>query len=209
MARNLHAVIWTRLTGQPEKMGDLVLTAEQAGFTYNADYLASAQPGFCLLGDGAIWGDDSVIYPISERIPVFPRLLSLIPGNNPRNRALIYQLLLLLGLGYFFFVIISNTVANMEARGIKSGFGFLSGTAGFDILMSLIPYDATHTYGKTFVVGLLNTILVSIIGIFLSTIIGFLVGVANFSGNWLVRRPEKCWKVIPAACVTSAKDTRG
>lgn len=108
--------------------------------------------------------------------------------NNPANRALIYQALLMFGLGYFFYVIISNTLANMEARGIKSGFDFLWGTAGFDILMSLVDYDATHTYGKTFIVGLLNTILVSIIGIMLSTIIGFIMGVAHFSHNWLIRK---------------------
>ena len=108
--------------------------------------------------------------------------------NNPKNRALIYQFLLLLGLGFFFYTIVSNALANMEARGIKSGFGFLFTTSGFDILMSLIDYDATHTYGKTFIVGLLNTILVSIIGIILSTIVGFLVGVSYFSHNWLLKR---------------------
>lgn len=108
--------------------------------------------------------------------------------NNPANRAMIYQLLLVAGLGYFFYIIVSNTMANMEARGIKSGFDFLWGTAGFDILMSLIPYDATQTYGKTFVVGLLNTILVSIIGIILATIFGFVMGVAYFSHNWLIRK---------------------
>jgi serine/threonine-protein kinase HipA len=85
MARNQHAVIWTRLSGQAEKMGDLVLSADRAAFTYTRDYLASGQPGFCLLGDGRFWGEDTVSYPVSERIPVFPRLLSLIPGNNPRN----------------------------------------------------------------------------------------------------------------------------
>ncbi|MGD8672101.1 MAG: HipA domain-containing protein [Thiogranum sp.] len=85
MARNQHAVIWTRVSGQPEKMGDLLLSGDQAAFTYTRDYLSSERPGFCLLGDGRFWGDDSVNYPISERIPVFPRLLSLIPGNNPRN----------------------------------------------------------------------------------------------------------------------------
>ncbi len=69
----------------PEKMGNLVLAADQTAFTYTKDYLAFGLPGFCLLGDGAIWGTDTVTYPISERIPVFPRLLSLIPGNNPRN----------------------------------------------------------------------------------------------------------------------------
>lgn len=85
MARHQHAVIWTRISGAPEKMGDLVLSGDQASFTYSQGYLASARPGFCLLGDGAIWGSDTVTYPISERIPVFPRLLTLIPGNNPRN----------------------------------------------------------------------------------------------------------------------------
>ena len=108
--------------------------------------------------------------------------------NNPRNRSLIYQLLLLIGLAYFFYGIVSNTLANMEARGIKSGYDFLSTTAGFDILMSLVPYDATHTYGRTFIVGLLNTILVSSIGIILSTIVGFLMGIAHFSHNWLIRK---------------------
>lgn len=85
MARNYHAVVWTRISGSPEKMGDLVLSQEAISFTYSKEYLATGLPGFCLLGDGAIWGEDTVSYPISERIPVFPRLLSLVPGNNPRN----------------------------------------------------------------------------------------------------------------------------
>ena len=108
--------------------------------------------------------------------------------NNPKNRAIIYQLLLFIGLGYFFYSIIDNTLVNMEERGIKSGFGFLTTTAGFDILMSLIPYDATYSYGHTFLVGLLNTILVSIIGIILATILGFIVGIAYFSQNWLIKK---------------------
>ena len=85
MARHQHAVIWTRLSGAPEKMGDLVLSENQASFTYTKEYASSGLPGFCLLGDSSIWKNDTVTYPISERIPVFPRLLSLIPGNNPRN----------------------------------------------------------------------------------------------------------------------------
>lgn len=85
MARVQHAVIWTRCSGAPEKMGDLALSAEHTTFTYTDDYHSSGRPGFCLLGDASIWGRDSVTYPISERIPVFPRLLLLIPGNNPRN----------------------------------------------------------------------------------------------------------------------------
>lgn len=108
--------------------------------------------------------------------------------NNPKIRAVFYQIALLVGLGYFFYVIVSNTMMNMEARGIKSGFDFLWATAGFDILMSLVPFEPTDTYGKTFVVGLLNTILVSIIGIFFATLIGFLMGVAHFSRNWLIKK---------------------
>lgn len=84
MARHQHAVIWSR-SNKPLKMGDLVLVDDQISFTYTQDYLAKGLPGFCLLGDGAIWGLDTVTYPVSERIPVFPRLLALIPGNNPRN----------------------------------------------------------------------------------------------------------------------------
>ena len=85
MSRNRHAVIWTRVGGTPEKMGDLVASGDRISFTYTDAYLASGLPGFCLLGDGSIWGRDSVVYPVSERIPVFPRLLSLLPGHNPRN----------------------------------------------------------------------------------------------------------------------------
>lgn len=108
--------------------------------------------------------------------------------NNPHNRSIIYQVLLFLILGYFLYSIVDNTLTNMEARGIKSGFGFLGTTAGFDILMSLIPYDATYTYSRTFLVGLLNTLLVSALGIFFATIIGFIVGIAYFSHNWLIRK---------------------
>ena len=85
MARNQHAVIWTSISGTAQKMGDLVLTEQQSLFTYTKDYIDSNQPGFSLLTDSSIWGGDTVNYPVSERIPVFPRLLSLIPGNNPRN----------------------------------------------------------------------------------------------------------------------------
>lgn len=85
MARDRHAVIWTQLSGTPEKMGNLVLSGEQASFTYAKEYLSSGSPGFCLLYDGTIIGVDTVTYPISERIPTFPRLLTLLPGNNPRN----------------------------------------------------------------------------------------------------------------------------
>ena len=108
--------------------------------------------------------------------------------NNPKYRSIIYQIILLLALAYFFYSIVTNALANMAAADIKTGYSFLGTTAGFDILMSLIDYDATDTYLKTFVVGLLNTMLVSLIGIFFATILGFIFGVAYFSKNWLIKK---------------------
>lgn len=108
--------------------------------------------------------------------------------NNPNVRAIFYQILLVFGLGYFFYSIISNVLANMEATGIKTGFSFLGASAGYDVLMTLIPFESTDTYGKIFIVGFLNTLLVSAIGIFFATILGFIFGVAHFSHNWLIRK---------------------
>lgn len=108
--------------------------------------------------------------------------------NNPNVRAVFYQILLVLGLGYFFYSIISNVLANMEATGIKTGFSFLGAAAGYDVLMHLIPFQSTDTYARIFVVGFLNTLLVSAIGIFFATLLGFIFGVARFSQNWLVRQ---------------------
>jgi len=108
--------------------------------------------------------------------------------NNPKYRGWMYQGLLLFFLLAFFYSIISNTLDNMAAQGIKSGFGFLSSSAGFDVLMSLIAFDATDSYARIFVIGILNTILVSIIGIFFSTILGFIFGIAYFSPNWLIKK---------------------
>ena len=108
--------------------------------------------------------------------------------NNPNVRAIFYQILLVFGLGYFFYSIISNVLANMEATGIKTGFSFLGASAGYDVLMTLIPFESTDTYGKIFIVGFLNTLLVSAIGIFFATILGFIFGVAAFSHNLLIRK---------------------
>lgn len=85
MPRDMHSVIWSRFGGTPMKMGDLVLSESDSRFTYSAEYLGSGYPGFALLADPTLWEGDTVTYPVSERIPLFPRLVSLIPGNNPRN----------------------------------------------------------------------------------------------------------------------------
>ena len=92
---------------------------------------------------------------------------------------------LVVGVG---FLLVHNTLQNLESRGISTGFGFLSSASGFGILQSLIDYSEASSYGRVFVVGLLNTLLVSAIGIVLATLLGFVIGVARLSKNWLVSR---------------------
>ncbi len=108
--------------------------------------------------------------------------------NNARNRALLFQALLICAVVGFFVYIANNTMHNLEQRGIATGFSFLKQKAGFGIIQTLIPYTEANTYGRTFVVGLLNTILVSVLGIFCATILGFIVGVARLSSNWLISK---------------------
>ena len=76
----------------------------------------------------------------------------------------------------------------MENRGISFGYGFLSQESSFDVQFSLIEYDGSHSYFRAYLVGLLNTILVSVIGIIFATIIGVVVGIARLSNNYLLKR---------------------
>lgn len=109
--------------------------------------------------------------------------------NDPKARALVFQVLVLLGVAALFIYITYNTLQNMQARGISTGFDFLSRPAGFGIAQTLIEYTEAHsTYGRTFLIGLLNTLLVSFLGIILATVLGFIIGVARLSGNWLIAR---------------------
>ncbi len=108
--------------------------------------------------------------------------------NRPKIRAVFYQLVLLAALLWLGFEIALNAKANLDAQKITSGFGFLDNTAGFGINQSLIPYNEADTYARVFFVGLLNTLLVAAIGIVLATILGFVVGLARLSPNWLVAR---------------------
>jgi len=87
-------------------------------------------------------------------------------------------------LGYFTF----NAQVNMGNRGIVFGFGFLQQEASFDIQFSLIDYDGSYSYGRAYLVGLLNTILVAVIGIFFATIIGIVIGVSRLSPNYLISK---------------------
>ena len=102
-------------------------------------------------------------------------------------RGIIYQVLavalIALALGY----LMHNTLENMRVRGIKSGYDFITQTAGFAIGESLIPFDSGESYGKAFVVGLSNTLRVAVVGIVLATLLGTVVGIARLSRNPLVR----------------------
>src|SRR5258708_14731313 len=98
------------------------------------------------------------------------------------------QILFVGALVWIGYEIVENARVNLQAQRITAGFGFLNNTAGFDVSQSLIPYSGSDTYTRVFLVGLLNTLLVSIIGIFFATMIGFLVALGRLSPNWLLSR---------------------
>jgi general L-amino acid transport system permease protein len=108
--------------------------------------------------------------------------------NDQRVRGAIYQTLLLVCIAALAGVAIYNAVINMRARGIPMGFGFWNEVAGFDINLHLIRYTNLSTYGQAFWVGLLNTLLVAFICVPLATLLGFAIGVARLSPNWLLSR---------------------
>ncbi len=97
---------------------------------------------------------------------------------------LLTLLVVILIFGFFSY----NAQVNMENRGITFGYGFLSQESSFDVQFSLIEYDGSHSYFRAYLVGLLNTILVSVIGIIFATIIGVVVGIARLSNNYLINR---------------------
>ncbi len=108
--------------------------------------------------------------------------------NDPRLRGLFYQALLVIvvvaaggGAAY-------NAYSKMRARGIPMGFGFWNQVAGFDINLRLIDYSSLSTYGRAFWVGVLNTLLIAAISIPLATLLGFAIGLARLSPNWLLAR---------------------
>ena len=99
-----------------------------------------------------------------------------------------FQILFVAALMWIGYEIVGNARANLAAQRITSGFEFLTRTAGFDVSQNLIPYSGSDTYTRVFFVGLLNTLLVSVIGIFFATLIGFLVALGRLSPNWLLSR---------------------
>ena len=108
--------------------------------------------------------------------------------NDPKARSLFYQALLAAIVIAILYGAYSNTSRHMADSHIPTGFSFWNAVAGFDINQTLIPYTQLSTYGQAFWVGLLNTLLVAVLGIVLTTIIGFTVGIARLSPNWIVAK---------------------
>lgn len=107
---------------------------------------------------------------------------------DPKARGIASQVLLVLVIGFLLYEAATNAIDNLQRARIASGFGFLNNSAGFDINQTLLPYGTMSTYGQAFVVGLLNTLVVAVVGVVLATILGFLVGIARLSSNWLISK---------------------
>lgn len=127
---------------------------------------------------------------IESRLPPsqFAARLRYALGGRAGWKGFAVQIVFVAALVWIGYEIVANASANLEAQRITSGFGFLDHTAGFDVSQNLIPYTGSDTYTRVFFVGLLNTLLVSVIGIFFATLIGFLVALGRLSPNWLLSR---------------------
>jgi general L-amino acid transport system permease protein len=120
--------------------------------------------------------------------PQFAARLRHALGGRAGWRGLFVQILFVAALAWIGYEIAANARANLETQRITSGFEFLKNTAGFDVSQNLIPYSGSDPYTRVLLVGLLNTLVVSIIGIFFATVIGFLVALGRLSPNWLLSR---------------------
>ncbi|WLI30468.1 amino acid ABC transporter permease [Pseudomonas rhodesiae] len=108
--------------------------------------------------------------------------------SDPKVRAWLFQIITIVAvvsLGWYLF---NNTQTNLQHRGITSGFDFLERSAGFGIAQHLIDYTESDSYARVFVIGLLNTLLVTFIGVILATLLGFIIGVARLSSNWMINK---------------------
>lgn len=108
--------------------------------------------------------------------------------TNPAVRAWIYQILAIVVVVAFGGYILHNTLTNLNNRGITSGFAFLHDAAGFGIVQHLISFEQGDTYGRVFIVGLLNTLLVSALCIVFASLLGFFIGLSRLSENWLLSK---------------------
>jgi general L-amino acid transport system permease protein len=124
--------------------------------------------------------------PIPARRPP-PRQLRRLSWSSPRLRAQVYQVVAVLVLVVAVGYLVTQTLQNMRARGIQSGFDFLLQPAGFDIGEGWLHYESVDPYWKAFLVGLVNTLRVAIFGCLFTTVLGTLLGIGRFSRNALVR----------------------
>ena len=109
--------------------------------------------------------------------------------NDPKFRSIIFQVLLVLFLAWVAWGMIDNAANNLQKAGIASGFGFLGLASGFGLNFSpFLEYNSNSTFLDVYWVGLQNTLVLAVIGVFFATIIGFLVGVARLSNNWVINK---------------------
>jgi general L-amino acid transport system permease protein len=117
----------------------------------------------------------------------------LVPGSapfwrDPEKRAIVFQIVALLVVAFVSYYLYTNTQANLERQSIATGFDFLENEAGFEIGESVIEYSAADRYSDALLVGALNTVKVSFIGIILTVLLGTIIGVSRLSKNWLVAK---------------------
>ncbi|AGB71069.1 MULTISPECIES: amino acid ABC transporter permease [Rhizobium] len=115
---------------------------------------------------------------------------------DPKVRGVFYQAVTIIILAAFCWFIVTNTMDNLRALNRSFGFDFLEGRAGFNLGQALIPYSSDSTNTTALIVGLLNTLLISLVGIIAATIIGFLVGMGRLSHNWLVAKLSQAYVEI-------------
>lgn len=108
--------------------------------------------------------------------------------TDKKKRSALIQGAVIVALAVFIALIVSNTASNLERRGITSGLGFLSEPAGFDIVQTLVPWDMSMSHGRVLLIGILNTLLVSVLGIIAATFLGVAIGIARLSDNWLLAK---------------------
>ena len=116
--------------------------------------------------------------------------------NDPKVRGWLAQALVLALLAVLVAYALYNIAHNLNKAGITTGFAFLNHPAGFDISQTLIPYTSRSTYADAFIVGILNTLLVSVLGIVCSTILGFFLGIIRLSPNWLISKMAETYTEV-------------
>ncbi|MCY4035053.1 MAG: amino acid ABC transporter permease, partial [Hyphomicrobiales bacterium] len=108
--------------------------------------------------------------------------------RNPQMRGVFFQLLTLVIVVWVGWAVADNTIQNLNRLNITSGYGFLEDTAGFSINFSLVDYSEESSYARALLVGFLNTVLCALLGIAIATILGFVIGIARLSNNWIIAR---------------------